>query len=102
MTMLSPLPRSTAISPGTPRKACITRRWTFSVAGSVTGEFLEQLTDGLRSIRMACVQDLLEPSSEIRRQIVHGVEQCLKKLLRAWTGHRETLLARRKGEYRRV
>src|SRR5439155_4736805 len=70
---------------GTPRKACITRRRTFSF----TGEILEELTDRLRSVQVFLLQDLLETSSEIRGQIVQRFEQRLEKLLCARTGHRE-------------
>src|SRR5206468_12634166 len=93
--MLSPFPKSTVISSGTPRKACITRRWTFSF----TGDILEQLTDRLRSVHVVLLQDLLETSSEIRRHIVQRFEQRLQKLLCARTGHRELSSARKKAEY---
>src|SRR6476619_7030693 len=81
--MLSPLPKSTVISPGIPRNACITRRWIFSF----TGEVLKELTDRPRSVRMFLLQDLLETSGEVRREIVQCFQQRLKELLRAGTVH---------------
>src|SRR5207244_319116 len=92
--MLSPFPKSTVISSGTPRKACITRRWTFSF----TGDILEQLTDRLRSVHVVLRQDLRKTSSEICGQIVQRFEQRLEKLLCARTGHRELSSARKKVE----
>src|SRR2546421_11371917 len=106
--MLSPLPKSTVISPGIPRNACITRRWTFSFIftwgsaphpGSVAcgdscaprrslaGEILKELTDRLRAVHVVFLQDLLETLSELRREIIQRFEQRVKKLLCARTGH---------------
>jgi hypothetical protein len=96
--MLSPFPKSTVISPGTPRKACITRRWTFSL----TCEILEKLADRLRSIPVFVLQDLLKTSSEIRREIIQCFEQRLKELLCVRTVHRELSSPERKSEMTRV
>src|SRR5512145_2221768 len=81
--MLSPFPKSTVISPGTPRKACITSRWSVSV----TGELIEELTDRLRPVAVWAVQELLETRREIRREVFQRFEQRQKELLHAWTGH---------------
>src|SRR5258707_12905382 len=83
--MLSPFPKSAVISSGTPRNACITRRWTLSL----TGKILEQLTDRLRSVHVFLLQDLLKTSSEILGKIVQRFEQRLEKLLCARRVHRE-------------
>src|SRR5687767_1115109 len=91
--MLSPFPKSTVISPGIPRKACITRRWTFSV----TGELLEQLAVRLRSVSCFRFQELGEAPDEIRGQIIQRLQQGLKELVCAWPMHR-FVLARIKGE----
>src|SRR5687768_12830831 len=77
MTMLSPLPKSTVISPGTPRNACITRRWIFSFTGTI----LEELTNRLRPVHGLCLQDFLKTSGEVRRKIIQRFEQLPKKLM---------------------
>jgi hypothetical protein len=86
--MLSPFPKSTTISPGTPRKACITRRCRLSV----TSEFLEQLADGLGPIHIVLLQDFRQTLGEIRWQILHRVEEGQEELLCARTVH-QLLLA---------
>src|SRR4029434_322193 len=86
--MLSPLPKSTTISPGTPRKACITSRCRLSV----TSEFLEQPADGLRAIHMLLLQDFRQTLREIWGQILHRVEEGQEELLFARTVH-QLLLA---------
>jgi hypothetical protein len=77
------LPKSTTISPGTPRKACITSRCRLSV----TREFLEELSDGLCAIPIVPLQDFRQTLGEIRRQILQPVEDCQKELLGARTVH---------------
>src|SRR6188768_3620393 len=81
--MLSPFPKSTVISPGMPRKARMTSRWTFSV----TGDFLEEQTNGLRSVGLVLLQNLLEATGEIRREILQRVEQRLEELVRVRAVH---------------
>ena len=75
--MLSPSPKSTVISPGTPRNACITRRWIFSV----TGDILEQLSDRLRSVRRVLLQHALEALDDVRGKVIHRFEQGSKEFL---------------------
>src|SRR6185295_12040465 len=85
MTVLSPLPKSTVISVGTPRNACMTRRWSLSV----TGDILEQLTDRGRPVDVVLPQEIGKTSGQIWRQIIQRFEQRPKKLLRAWTVHED-------------
>src|SRR5215208_766162 len=82
-TVLSPWPKSTVISLGTPRNACITRRWSFSF----TGDILEQLTDRRGSVDVVLLQQLGDTLREIGRKLIHRFEQRQKKLLGAWTVH---------------
>src|SRR5262245_32824055 len=95
MTVLSPLPKSTVISVGTPRNACITSRWSLSVTGGI----LEQLTDRGGSVDVFRLQEVGKTSGQIRRKLIQRVEQRQKKLLRAWTVH-ECSLVRQKSEGR--
>src|SRR5215831_6477842 len=83
MTMLSPFPKSTVISPGIPRNARMTSRCTLSV----TGQILEELPECLRSVGLVFLQNLLEATGEVRREIIECFEQRLKKLLGARTVH---------------
>src|SRR5437867_3546552 len=88
--MLSPWPKSTVISPGTPRKARITSRSTFSL----TAEILEELSDRLRAVHVFLLQDLHKTSGEIRRQVLHRFEKCQKELVCAGTVHGVLLVLR--------
>src|SRR5262245_50309835 len=81
--MLSPLPKSMVISPGTPRKACITRRWTFSFTGNV----LEQFADRLRSVRGGALQELGESARKSRRKLIHRLEERQQEFLCALPMH---------------
>src|SRR5262245_28753538 len=92
--MLSPLPKSTVIWPGMPRKACMTRRWI----RSLTGQILEQLTDCQRSVAVFSGQDFLETLEEIRRQIIERFQNGPNELLCVGTVHGGHLRAKRRDE----
>src|SRR4029079_17756879 len=83
MTMLSPFPKSTVISPGIPRNARMTSRCSLSV----TGQILEELPECLRSVGLFLLQNLLETKGELRREIIQCFEQRLNELLGARTVH---------------
>src|SRR6185312_346662 len=99
MTVLSPFPKSTVISVGTPRNACMTRRWS----RSVTGDILEQLTDCGGPVGVLFLQQAGKTAGQSRREVIQRFEQRQKKLLRAWTVHERLLtFALRKGRNPRV
>src|SRR5262245_29729475 len=82
-TVLSPLPKSTVISVGMPRNACITRRSSFSF----TSHILEELTDCRGSLHVVLLQHHGKALRKIGRKLIQCFEQRQKKLLRAWTVH---------------
>jgi hypothetical protein len=65
----------------------MTRRWSLSV----TCGFLEELPEGLRSVRVLLLQDLRETTSEIWWELIERLEQPLQELFCARTVHARLL-----------
>ena len=54
---------------------------------SVTGQILEELPECLRTVGLVLLQNLLETTGELLREIIQCVEQPLKELLGARAVH---------------
>src|SRR5262245_28687931 len=74
--MLWPGPKSTAISPGTPRKAFMTRR----CSRSPTAQLLEQLADRLRAAFGRRVHQLDQAAAQALGQALDLTEHRLQEL----------------------